>query len=236
MADSPVARALVAAIKWDAQGLVAAVAQDRLSGRVQMVAWMNEEALAVTLRTRRATFFSRSCGALWTKGESSGHHLAVDEVALDCDGDTVLLLVDPVGPSCHTGAETCFFRAMEADADDVARAVVRERASVAAPLIEALEREIEARRSVDAAKSYTRTLLDGGGAKIGEKLREEADELARAVEAEPDARVVAEGADVVFHLLVALACRGVRFRDVLAELGRRRGVSGHAEKAARPRG
>jgi phosphoribosyl-ATP pyrophosphohydrolase/phosphoribosyl-AMP cyclohydrolase len=209
-------------VKWDSQGLCVAVAQDRLTGRVQMVAWMNAEALAKTLESRRATFFSRSRNRLWQKGEESGHVLHVVDVRIDCDGDSILLLVDSVGPSCHTGEDTCFFRT-EAG----------ETASIGEPLVDQLAREIESRKSSDAGKSYTKSLLEGGAEKIGGKLREEADELARAIAGETPERVASEAADVLYHLMVGLASRGVSFRDVLAELARRRGVSGHEEKRRR---
>jgi phosphoribosyl-AMP cyclohydrolase / phosphoribosyl-ATP pyrophosphohydrolase len=218
--------ALATAVKWDAQGLVAAVAQDARTGRVQMVAWMNAEALAVTLRTRRATFFSRSRHALWTKGETSGHHLEVVSVHVDCDGDTLLLLVHPHGPSCHTGEPTCFFGAV----DDTTTIV---RAATAEPVLPTLARDIEARKASDAGKSYTKSLLDRGPTIIGSKLREEADELARAVEGESNERVAAEAADVLYHLLVGLAARDVSLDTVLAVLEQRRGTSGHDEKRAR---
>ena len=95
-------------LRWDEQGLLPAVAQDAATGAVLMVAWMNDEALALTLETRQATYFSRSRGELWVKGETSGHTQAVHEVRLDCDGDTVLLVVDQEGAACHTGTKTCF--------------------------------------------------------------------------------------------------------------------------------
>jgi phosphoribosyl-AMP cyclohydrolase / phosphoribosyl-ATP pyrophosphohydrolase len=228
-ADSAATGALPVAIaqrvKWDAQGLVPAIAQDRLDGRVLMMAWMDAAALAATLRTRRATFWSRSRGRAWTKGETSGHFLEVAEVVLDCDGDTIVLLVEPRGPACHTGAETCFVCGIEG-------AGVSEVAPVA-PLLRVLEREIEARKASDAGKSYTRSLLDGGAEKIGAKLREEADELARAIAGESDERVASEAADVVYHLMVGLASRGVSMRAVLAALDARRGTSGHEEKRRR---
>lgn len=100
--------AIAARLKRDANGLFAAVAQERATGKVLMVAWMNDEALARTLATRRATYFSRSRGQLWVKGETSGHTQYVHSVRLDCDGDTVLLEVDQVGGACHTGDHTCF--------------------------------------------------------------------------------------------------------------------------------
>jgi len=100
--------AIAGRLKRNADGLVCAVAQRRGTGDVLMVAWMNDEALARTLETRRATYFSRSRGTLWVKGETSGHTQEVHEVRLDCDGDTVLLVVDQEGAACHTGAKTCF--------------------------------------------------------------------------------------------------------------------------------
>jgi phosphoribosyl-ATP pyrophosphohydrolase/phosphoribosyl-AMP cyclohydrolase len=209
-------------VKWDERGLCVAVAQDRLTGRVQMVAWMNAESLQKTLDTRKATFFSRSRNKLWTKGEESGHVLHVSDVRIDCDGDTILVLVDPDGPSCHTGKDTCFFRDAEGSEGEIGE-----------PLLEALGREIESRKSSDAGKSYTKSLLDGGAPKIGGKLREEADELARALEGETPERVASEAADVLYHLMVGLASRGVTFRAVLSELSRRRGTSGHDEKRSR---
>src|SRR5688572_6880529 len=100
-------------LKFDAAGLITAVVQDRLTGEVRMVAWMNREAVEKTLETGRATFFSRSRGRLWQKGEESGNVLLVSEVSADCDRDTLLLQVDPMGPSCHTGEQNCFFAPLE---------------------------------------------------------------------------------------------------------------------------
>jgi phosphoribosyl-ATP pyrophosphohydrolase/phosphoribosyl-AMP cyclohydrolase len=226
------------ALRWDAAGLVTVVAQDRLSGDVRMVAHANREALEATLRTRQAHFFSRSRGRLWRKGETSGHVLHVVEVWADCDGDAVLYLVDPDGPSCHTGAETCFFARLDAAQGDVARAPGAAPppsgdAGRAMPLMARLWRALEARRAATGERSYTRKLLDGGPAAVAAKVREEADELGRALEGETEERVVRESADVVYHALVGLLARGRRWRDVEAELARRFGVSGHEEKAAR---
>ncbi|MBI2389480.1 MAG: bifunctional phosphoribosyl-AMP cyclohydrolase/phosphoribosyl-ATP diphosphatase HisIE [Deltaproteobacteria bacterium] len=221
-------------VRWDDRGLCVAIAQDRLGGALRMVAWMNREALAATLESGRATFFSRSRGRLWVKGEESGNVLAVRQVAFDCDADAILLLVDPTGPSCHTGETTCFFRALDPGEDPATEAA--HPIAPAVPLLDDLEREIASRKASDAQKSYTRSLLDAGPSKIGEKLREEADELARAVAAESDERVASEAADVLYHAMVALAARDVPLRAVLAELARRRGVSGHDEKRARTKG
>ena len=214
-------------IAWGPDGLVPVVVQDRLTGEVRMLAYANREALDKTIATRSAHFYSRSRGKLWRKGEESGHTLAVDTVWTDCDADTLVYLVDPTGPTCHTGRETCFFRTVGEDgvADDPTRH--------AHALLGRLWRDLEARRDASATKSYTRKLLDAGPEKIAEKVREEADELARALVGETEARTVSEAADVVYHLLVGLLARGVTLRDVEAELARRHGTSGLDEKASR---
>ena len=208
-------------------GLLPAIVQDRLTGQVRMLGHMSNEALARTLASGRATFFSRSRGRLWEKGETSGHVLRVASVHADCDADALLVRVDPEGPTCHTGSPSCFFRAVTtADgATDDGRD--------AAPFLEELEREIEARKTAPAAKSYTRSLLDGGAEAIGEKIREEADELARAIASESEARVASEAADVLYHVMVGLASRKVALRDVVEALAARAGTSGHEEKARR---
>jgi len=209
-------------LKLDARGLVTVVAQDHRTGEVRMVAHANREALQLTLDTRKATFWSRSRERLWTKGEESGNTLAVREVWIDCDADCVLYLVEPAGPSCHTGAASCFYQRLDAPSE-----------GRALPVLSRLEVELDARRASKAGKSYTRSLLDGGAAKIGEKIREEAGELADAIADEADERVVSEMADVLYHAMVGLLSRDVPLEDVQAELARRFGVSGHDEKASR---
>lgn len=214
--------ALVDRVSFDERGLVPAVVQDARGGRVLMVAWMDRAALLATLETRKATFFSRSRQRQWVKGETSGHTLTVVDVRLDCDGDTLLVLARPAGPACHTGESTCFF---DGEAGPT---------TVGLPGLDALAAEIERRKGSDAGRSYTRSLLDGGAARIGDKLREEADELSRAIAGETPERVASEAADVLYHLLVGLASRDVSLASVLDVLAARAGTSGHAEKAARP--
>ncbi|MCC6644509.1 MAG: bifunctional phosphoribosyl-AMP cyclohydrolase/phosphoribosyl-ATP diphosphatase HisIE [Polyangiaceae bacterium] len=217
-------------VVFDERGLVVAVAQDAHTGEVRMVAWMNREALRRTLETGRATFFSRSRQALWTKGEESGNVLVVTRVGVDCDGDTLLLLVEPAGPSCHTGRPSCFFRAPRPDGG------VDEAPIDLSPSLVSLERDVEARAGSTGERSYTRSLLDGGAARVGAKVREEADELARALDAESDERVLSEAADLLYHVVVGLRLRGLSFAAVARVLARRRGVSGHDEKRARTGG
>jgi len=211
-------------VKFDHNGLVAAIAQDRLSGEIRMLGWMNAEALKETERTGLATFYSRSRQKLWVKGESSGHRLRVHHIVADCDADTLLLLCDPEGPSCHTGRDNCFFQPIASDAEP----------RTTLPELFELERTIRERQASTGEKSYTKHLLDGGAARINAKIDEEAGELARAIESESDERVASEAADVLYHVLVGLRLRGVELRRVLEILAARSGRSGHDEKAARP--
>lgn len=197
-----------------------------------MVAWMNREALQVTLSTGCATFFSRSRDKLWKKGESSGNTLRVSEVRADCDGDTLILMVDPAGPTCHTGRDACLYRPIGLDSKG--KVVVGPDADRGAtPFLSELEAEIESRAISTAERSYTRALLDGGVAKISGKIVEEAGELCEALAGETDKRVASEAADVIYHLLVGLRARGVGWRKVIEALASRSGRSGHAEKASR---
>lgn len=208
-------------------GLLPAIVQDRLTGQVRMVGYMNRQALAATLRTGRVTFFSRSRGEIWEKGATSGNTLHAVSLHADCDADALLVLADPEGPTCHTGSPSCFFRRVAEDG------TAAETGGDAAAFLDELEREIEARKQSTAQKSYTRHLLDGGPARIGGKIREEADELAQALASESDARVADEAADVLYHVLVGLSSRGVGLREVLGVLARRAGTSGHKEKSRR---
>ncbi|HVY49209.1 MAG TPA: bifunctional phosphoribosyl-AMP cyclohydrolase/phosphoribosyl-ATP diphosphatase HisIE [Minicystis sp.] len=213
-------------VVFGADGLAPAIVQDRLTGEVRMLGWVDAAALEATARSGRMTFYSRSRKRLWEKGETSGNALRVARLAADCDGDAVLAEVDPAGPTCHTGASSCFFRPLDA-------AEAGDGGAAPAPYLVELERVIEARKAAAEGTSYTRDLIAKGPAKIGEKLREEADELARAIAGESDARVASEAADVLFHLMVGLASRGLSLRDAVAALAARAGVSGHTEKAHR---
>ncbi|MGB8329218.1 MAG: bifunctional phosphoribosyl-AMP cyclohydrolase/phosphoribosyl-ATP diphosphatase HisIE [Polyangiales bacterium] len=216
------------ALKYDDQGLVAVIAQDAETGEVRMVAYADELAVARTLSSGFAHFYSRSRQSLWKKGGTSGNTLRVREVWVDCDGDALIYMVDPSGPSCHTGERTCFFRRLDADG-----AAVRQSGDTAAPTLLRLERTLQARKASRAGKSYTKSLLDAGPAKIDAKVREESAELGRALIDESDERVAAEAGDLVYHMLVGLVLREVSLRDLLTELSRRFGQSGHDEKNSR---
>ncbi len=213
------------ALKFDERGLVPAIVQDRLTGEVRMMAWMNQEAVTATLTTRKATFYSRSRGSMWVKGETSGHVLHVHDLLADCDGDTLLVLVDPAGPSCHTGSDNCFFAHVTEDGTETVTPAV--------PFLSRLEQVLEQRKQSTAEKSYTRSLFDGGVPKIGKKILEEAGEIVEALDHESDERVASEAADVLYHLLVGLRHRGVPVRAVLETLAKRFGTGGHTEKASR---
>jgi len=214
-------------LQFNEQGLIPALAQDRFDGQVRMLAWMNREALERTLETGLATFFSRSRGKLWVKGESSGNVLRVHSVTADCDGDTLLLLVEPAGPSCHTGRPSCFFRSVGPNGS------LSDLPFETTPFIAELERTIHDRQASTAEKSYTKSLFTGGIAKINAKISEEAGELVAALADESDDRVLSEASDLLFHLLVGLRARGLDFQQVVASLATRTKQSGHEEKANR---
>jgi phosphoribosyl-ATP pyrophosphohydrolase/phosphoribosyl-AMP cyclohydrolase len=214
-------------LQFNEQGLIPAIAQDRFDGQVRMVAWMNREALEHTLNTGLATFFSRSRGKLWVKGETSGNVLRVHSVTADCDADTLLLVVEPTGPSCHTGRPSCFFRRVSAGG------AVEDLPFEVTPFLGELARTILERQQSSAEQSYTRSLLDGGVTKINAKISEEAGELVAALAGENDERVLSEASDLLFHVLVGLRARGLDFRQVVSALASRTNQSGHAEKASR---
>jgi len=213
-------------LQFGDHGLIPVVVQDHLTGEVRMVAYATAEAIEKTVQTGRATFWSRSRGELWEKGRTSGNAIDVRRVLVDCDADCVVYSSEPHGASCHTGAESCFFQVLENGA-------LSQASEQPQTLLATLEAVLESRKKATGDKSYTKSLYDAGPAAIGAKVREEADELGRALESEGDDRVVSEAADLLYHLLVAIRWRAIPLRRVLAELGRRLGTSGHAEKAAR---
>ena len=194
-------------VAFDDRGLVPCVVQDWRTGEVLTLAYMNEEALARTRETGETWFWSRSRRELWHKGETSGNVQRVRELRYDCDNDAVLALVEPAGPACHTGARTCFH-------NGDAETAVHEALPV-------LERTIAERRDADPAKSYTAQLLADPPV-IGAKVQEEAEEVARAARDETDERVAEEAADVLYHLSVLLASRGLSLADAYEELNARR--------------
>lgn len=218
-------------------GLVAAIVTHADDGRVLMLGYMNRDALAATLDSRKVTFFSRSKQRLWQKGESSGHTLELRSLRVDCDGDALLLGAVPRGPTCHTGTSSCFFKPVELGPDAPAWAN-EDDGPLPVRTLDSLWQTIldrKAGRGMTNAqgKSYVRSLLDAGAVKIDEKLREEAAELGAALREESDERVASEAADLLFHALVGLAARDLSPEDVAAVLRQRHGLSGIDEKAGR---
>ena len=184
--------------------LLPAVVQDVASGQVLMLGYMDRAALDRTLESGLATFHSRSKGRLWTKGETSGNSLAVRAVHADCDGDALLVLAEPAGPTCHTGAASCFG------------------ADVSGPgWLSELARVVAERAGADPAASYTARLLDEGTTRVAQKVGEEGVELALAAATGDRDGAVGEAADLLFHLTVLMRSTGFSWDEVVGELKRR---------------
>ena len=230
-------------VRWDTSGLVAGVVQDVADGRILMVGWLDVEALAATLGSGEVHFHSRSRGRLWRKGETSGNLLRLRSLALDCDGDTLLIGVDPMGPTCHRETRSCF------DPDELSGAVagsapVNVRAGAPGPepqgfgWLEKLWATIAERAVTRPSGSYTVTLLDGGVDLAGRKVAEEATEVLLAAKNDEAAeagggprggtreQLAGEAGDLLYHALVLLAERGLEPRAVLDVLRGRHGDSG----------
>ncbi|MBI5588553.1 MAG: bifunctional phosphoribosyl-AMP cyclohydrolase/phosphoribosyl-ATP diphosphatase HisIE [Deltaproteobacteria bacterium] len=211
-------------IKFDPNGLVPAIAQDAGTLEVLMLAYMNRESLELTLSTGKAHFYSRSRQSLWLKGETSGNFLEVKSVRYDCDGDTVLLLVEPKGPACHTGERSCFYRSV----------IEGERPGHMGPRVLTLLYDIiKERKNSPPDKSYVASLYARGLPKILAKIEEESGELIEAAREKGKDEVLYEFCDLWFHTMVLLANEGLEIEAVFAELGRRFGVSGITEKESR---
>lgn len=183
-------------------GLVPAIVQDACNHRVLMLGWMDREALDVTLRTRRVTFFSRSRQRLWTKGESSGHVLELVSIEADCDRDTLLVQAVPRGPTCHLQRASCF-------------------AGAPGDVLAGLDALIAERVRDKPAGSYTTRLLEAGLPRIAQKVGEEGVETALAAVTADDAALAGEAADLLYHLVVLLNARGMGLRDALDALAAR---------------
>lgn len=194
-------------------GLIPAIVQDAANGAVLMLGYMNPEALATTLATRRVTFWSRSKQRLWTKGETSGHFLEFVEMAADCDEDTLLILARPVGPACHTGTPTCW--------GDQAPQTAAQRIA----FLGTLEEVITERIALKPDGSYTAKLLAEGTRRVAQKVGEEGLELALASVVQSDDEVIGEAADLLYHTLLLLKVRNLSLPQVVAELEKRHAAS-----------
>jgi len=200
-------------INWDADGLVPGIIQDARTGEVRMLGYLSAESLRLTVETGLVHFFSRSRQKLWQKGETSGNVLRLVDARIDCDGDTLLLRVNPVGPTCHTGEETCFYTQLIATG---------EAAPVGADVIPRLADVIARRQAELPDGSYTTYLFQQGIDKIGKKIGEEAAEVIIAAKNGDPVPLANEAGDLIYHLLVMLRACDVPLNDVLAVLDERR--------------
>lgn len=187
-------------------GLVPAVVQDNSTLKVLMVGFMNKEALAKTKETGKVTFFSRTKNRLWTKGEESGNFLNVVSMLVDCDDDTLLIKVDPVGPVCHTGADTCFSETNQ---------------NRSLQFLSYLQDFIDKRKAEMPEGSYTTSLFQKGTPKITQKVGEEAVETIIGAMANDDENFIYEAGDLLYHLIVLLTHKGYRIEDIVRELEKR---------------
>ena len=193
-------------LAWDKMdNLLPAIVQDALSGNVLMQGYMDQDALTKTLETGKVTFFSRSKQRLWTKGETSGHTLDLVSVACDCDQDSLLVLANPNGPTCHTGAESCWF----------------EGNTPAFTFLADLERVLAARKDADPKSSYTASLYNKGIKRIAQKVGEEGVETALAATVHDKEELKNEAADLLYHLTVLLQASDMSLNDALNVLRER---------------
>jgi len=195
-------------IDWQkVDGLVPAIVQDYVSSQVLMMGYMNPEALEKTEQTGMVTFYSRTKQRLWTKGETSGNVLQLKNISLDCDNDTLLIRVNPIGPTCHTGTTTCF----DGDKQEESQMV----------WLHQLESLLAARKDADPESSYTASLYARGTKRISQKVGEEGVEVALAATSGDKAELVCESADLIYHLMVLLQDQGLSMSDVVNKLKER---------------
>lgn len=211
-------------------GIIPVIAQDFETNEVLMLAYMNKEAVELTLQTSYAHYFSRSKQRLWKKGESSGHTQAIKSISMDCDNDTLLLKVKQEGVACHTGRKSCFFTDLQTG-DTTSDVEVDTTAAYG--VIETLYQTIQSRKNDDASQSYTAKLLQGKENSMLKKIVEEAGELTFAFKDDNKEELVYESADLMYHCLVALAAKNISPDQVKQELARRFGLSGIEEKNSR---
>lgn len=200
-------------IQFDQQGLVPAIVQHARSGEVLMLGYMNAEALALTQTTGLVTFWSRSRHALWRKGETSGNVLRLVELRVDCDGDALLVLAEPAGPTCHTGERSCFHRAISGE-------LIR-RSTPPGATLSRLADGVHQRRTASPETSYTARLLQEGVDRIGKKIGEEAVEVVIAAKNASPSELTYEVADLLYHLIVLLEHQRLPLEAVWQELERR---------------
>jgi len=221
--------ALLKLINWTTSPLLPVIAQDYQSGEVLMLAYMNEEALTLTLQSGVVHYFSRSRQSLWKKGETSGHFQYLKEAFLDCDSDTLLLKIEQVGVACHTGRMSCFFNRLDVAQKPSEPQKVIDTYSVA----DQLYHIIQERKTADPKSSYVASLLQKGDNSILKKVVEEAGEFCFACKDGEPKEIIYEAADLMFHTLVALGAKNIHPDLISQELKRRFGMSGIEEKNSR---
>jgi len=217
-------------INWEKSEVIPVVAQDYETNEVLMLAYMNKEALELTLKTKFAHYFSRSKQRIWQKGETSGHNQKVKEILIDCDNDSIVLKVDQSGVACHTGTKSCFFKNLETKE----RVLEPEKdTSKIYSVIDTLYHTLLERKDASPDKSYTAKLFSKGENSILKKISEESGEFCFAVKDNDEKEIIYEGADLIYHILVALAYKDISPDRIKQELKSRFGLSGIDEKASR---
>jgi phosphoribosyl-ATP pyrophosphohydrolase/phosphoribosyl-AMP cyclohydrolase len=217
-------------VDWEKSELLPVIVQEKGTNEVLMMAYMNREALELSLSTKIAHYFSRSKQRIWKKGESSGHTQTIDSFKIDCDNDTLLIKVTQEGVACHTGRKSCFFTELESGE---LNSEVKVDTSAAYGVIDTLYHTIQERKSADPKTSWTAKLLSKGENTILKKVVEEAGEYCFAHKDNDEEEMVYEAADLTYHMLVALASKNISPDRIKQELARRFDMSGIAEKNAR---
>lgn len=211
--------------------LIPVITQDATTNEVLMLAYMNQEALELTIKTNYAHYFSRSKQRIWKKGESSNHLQEIVEILVDCDNDTLLLKVNQEGVACHTGRKSCFFTNLTTN-ETISDVEVDTRNAYG--VIDTLYHTIQEKKNDDPSKSYTAKLLQGKQNSMLKKIVEESGEFTFAIKDDDTEEIIYEAADITYHVLVALASKNISPDRVKQELARRFGMSGIEEKNSRP--
>ena len=217
-------------VDWDKSELLPVIVQDVANNEVLMMAYMNREALELSLSTKVAHYFSRSKQRIWKKGESSGHTQLIHSFNIDCDNDTLLIKVTQEGVACHTGRRSCFFTELESGK---AKSDVQVNSEAMYGVIDTLYHTIQERKNADPSTSWTAKLLSKGDNTILKKVVEEAGEFSFAYKDNDEKEMVYEAADLTYHMLVALAAKNISPDRIKQELSRRFDMSGIAEKNSR---
>jgi len=218
-------------IDWEKmENLIPVITQDATTSEVLMLAYMNQEALELTIKTNYAHYFSRSRQRIWKKGESSNHLQEIVEILIDCDNDTLLLKVNQSGVACHTGRKSCFFTNLSTD-ETISDVQVD--TTSAYGVIDTLYHVIQEKKNDDPTKSYTAKLLQGKQNSMLKKIVEESGEFTFAIKDNDTEEIIYEAADITYHVLVALASKNISPDRVKQELARRFGMSGIEEKNSR---